>query len=75
MTTTFVLRGLDTNGGEFFYTGRAGQRWVSPNIDEAFTYTSLEGARNAALRHNRWTELHGLRFIALDRNHDGGDWA
>jgi hypothetical protein len=64
--TTFILRALNANGAEFFYTGRAGDGWVSKDAAEAFTYSLLEGAENAAKRHNKFTELHGLRFTAWE---------
>jgi hypothetical protein len=40
---TYILRALDQNGDEFFYTGRAGEGWVSKDRNAAFTY-SLEGS-------------------------------
>lgn len=71
----FLLRALNEAGDEFFYTGRAGSGWVSPSFREAFTYETQEVARAQALRHNRYSELHGLRFIALPADYDGGEWA
>lgn len=62
---THILRALDKDGNEFFYTGRAGEGWISANMGEAFPY-SLEGARNKAIRFNEAAALHGLWFIALD---------
>ncbi len=64
METNYIVRGLDGNGGEVFYTGRAGEGWVSPSRAEAFGY-SKEGAQRKALSFNRNTELHGLRFVAV----------
>ena len=60
---THIVRGLDQDGNEFFYTGRAGLGWVSTDLHEGFHYT-LDGARRKALQFNANTELHGLRFVA-----------
>jgi len=71
---TYILRALDINGSESFYTGRAGDGWVSVDITNAFTYESLDGARNQGKRFNRNERLHGLWFIAVRsdyRTYDG----
>lgn len=67
MTTSFVLRGLDANGVEFFYTGKAGSAWVSTNVADAFRYELLEGARRQAVRFNERVSLTDLWFLALER--------
>lgn len=64
-TQTFIVRGLTAEGNERFYTGRAGNDFVSPYVSHAFEYATLEGARNKALSLNRMTELHGVRFIGM----------
>lgn len=61
----FIVRGLSTDGGEVFYTGRAGNGWVSNDRNEAFVYTSQDEARRKALNFNRMEPLHGFRFIAI----------
>jgi hypothetical protein len=61
----YLLRALDKDGKEFFYTGRAGDGWVSPKVSEAFTYQNLDGARSKAKRFNEMTDIHGLRFMAM----------
>jgi hypothetical protein len=63
---THILRALDNNGNEFFYTGRAGEGWVSKNVDEAFSYGFNEAKRRAK-HFNMNTEIHGLRFIAYKK--------
>ena len=63
--TVYIVRGLTADGSEKFYTGRAGDAWVSPNRGESFGYVSQEIARNKALQFNRYTQLHGLRFVAV----------
>lgn len=64
-----ILRGLDVNGNEAFYTGRAGTGFVSADKAEAFTYTLLAGARLQATNLNRMTALHGWRFIAVPQSY------
>ncbi len=63
--STYVLRALDDAGNEFFYTGRAGSGWVSPDVIDAFTYTDLDHARRKATQFNRFTTVHCLRFTAV----------
>ena len=58
----FVL--LASNG--HFYNGRAGDGWLSLDIEEAFTY-SREGADRKAEAFNRATCLHGLTFEVVAR--------
>jgi hypothetical protein len=60
-----VLRATNAAGTEFFYTGRAGTGWVSVSPNCAFVYSSPEGARAAAERHNKWEPLHGLHFTPV----------
>ena len=61
----YLVRGLDAEGAEFFYTGRAGSAWISRNRSEAFRYETAAAARKRALLHNTRMALHGFRFIAL----------
>lgn len=61
----YILRGLDAEGREFFYTGKAGAGWVSSIRSESFGYVSQHVAREKAKVFNGCTELHGLRFIAV----------
>jgi len=56
--------GRTAEGGTLWYTGRAGEGFVSTNPKEAFLGYSLEGARNCAARLNRMTPVHGIRFVA-----------
>lgn len=65
MQTLSILRGLDSNGREVFWTGRTGDFWVSEDRSEAFAALSLEGARRQATKFNAFTELHGLWFVAV----------
>lgn len=61
----YILRGLTENGEERFYTGRAGEGWVSANPNHAFCYDTMEEARRKAMGFNRNSALHGLRFVAI----------
>lgn len=58
----YVIRGLGSKGNRSYYTGRAGDGWLSDNIANAFRYSLLEGARRKAAIFN----AHGYdsRFVA-----------
>jgi len=60
-----ILLGVNATGDVLYYTGRAGDLWVSSKGNEAFKYELLEGARRTAKRLNESTTVHGLRFIAM----------
>lgn len=60
-----VLRAVDDRGNAKFYTGRAGQDWLSADVREAFRGYSLEGARRKAMTFNAGMALHGWRFVAV----------
>ena len=64
MNKTFTLFGLDRSDRKVFYTGRAGDGWVSTDQAEAFTYSTYEAAKAKADRYNAHTALHGIHFIA-----------
>lgn len=57
--------GRKADGSTVWYTGRAGEGWVSPEPRDAYLGYSLEGARRFATQQNRYTELHGIRFAAV----------
>lgn len=59
----FFLIGRTNEGETVYYTGRAGQAFVSKQAEEAFGYDSLEGARRRATNLNQMSEIHGMRFI------------
>lgn len=61
---TFKLFGVARNDQKVFYTGRAGEGWVSANEAEAFPYSTYEAAKDRANQHNKWTALHGIHFVA-----------
>jgi hypothetical protein len=56
--------GRTADGKTVWYTGRAGDGWVSSNPKEAFLGFSLEGARSRATQFNRMTAVHGIYFVA-----------
>jgi hypothetical protein len=61
----FLVRGLKADGTEVFYTGRAGEGWVSTSRSDGFAYATIEVARNKATGFNRMMTVHGVRFIAV----------
>lgn len=54
--------GVRANGERVYYTGKAGQAFVSANENDGFQYVSLEGARNRATILNRGFGLHDIWF-------------
>ena len=58
----YIIRGRKADGGEVFYTGRAGQEFIGPR-SEAFGYEIREGAHRRATDLNRMVKLHGVWFI------------
>lgn len=54
----YVLR---TTSG-MFYTGRAGEGWLSPRREDAFTYAGKGEADRKAATFNRATLLHRHTF-------------
>lgn len=61
----FYVRGIDNDGIESFYTGKAGSAFVHADRDQAFLYESKQAAQTRAMNLNAGMELHGIRFIAL----------
>jgi hypothetical protein len=60
--STHIIVGRNSDGSTVYYTGRAGQAFISANLTDVFTYDSLEQARRRALNLNQMTEIHGVRF-------------
>jgi len=52
---------LRTNSG-LFYTGRAGDKWISADRAEAFSYEGKGEADRKACGFNRTSRLHGYTF-------------
>jgi ribosomal protein S27AE len=61
--TSYILRGLDTNGNERFYTGKAGKGWVSDQRGASFGYISHHIATEKAKLFNSRVALTGIWFI------------
>ena len=59
----YLIIGRTENGSTVYYSGRAGNSFVTNEISEAFTYPSLESARRRATYLNAMTEIHGIRFF------------
>jgi len=57
---TFILT-TNLNGQTLFWTGRAGETWVSTDRSEAFAVTFEEGHRKAEL-FNQASSLHSMTF-------------
>ena len=67
MTAEYVLRAVDVIGTEVFYTGKAGQEFVSPDLTSAFPFALLQGAQRKAAVLNRMSLMHGWRFMPVGR--------
>ena len=61
---TYPIVGTDRSGKRVWYTGKAGDGFISHNPKDAFMGYSLEGARHRAKILNRMTGLHGVYFVA-----------
>jgi hypothetical protein len=64
-TANFVpVIGRTAEGSTVWYTGKAGEQFISADPHEAFMGYSLDGARNRAKNLNRMTPMHGIYFVA-----------
>lgn len=61
----FYVRGIDKEGDECFYTGKAGAGFAHWDRAKAFLYDSREAAQTRAKNLNVGMPIHGIRFIAL----------
>jgi hypothetical protein len=59
----YQVVGRREDGSTVYYTGKAGQAFVSNQLCDAFSYSSLERARTRAAMLNRTSEMTGIRFI------------
>ena len=62
--TTSIAYVLREAGGQF-YTGKAGEGWISTDLSKAFQYNNLDVARNRAKHFNAFAAMHGQYFIVL----------
>lgn len=59
-----LVRGVRETGEEVWYTGRAGEQFVSTERCDAYEGFDLHGARRKAAALNRMTMVHGIHFMA-----------
>ncbi len=58
----YIVRAQIRNADVMYYTGRAGDHWLSPDIREAFVYLTHSEARLKARRFN--DHHNAIRFEA-----------
>jgi hypothetical protein len=73
MQTRFVVQGVTNEGAEVYYTGKAGQEFVTSARGESFGYTTAAQAENRVRNLNRMSEVHGIRFVCASYAADA-DW-
>ena len=56
--------GCHENGTRYWYTGRAGEAFVSTDPKEAFRYDTVEAARQKAAALNKGLPQHAIYFVA-----------
>jgi len=61
----YVVRGFTAQGNEVFYADPASGSFTSSSVEEAFSYSTVEAARERVLNLNLGTPQHGIRFLAL----------
>lgn len=61
---THLVAGVDQAGRPVFYTGAAGEAFISTERERAFVGWYESGAQAVATRLNRGTCLHGITFRA-----------
>lgn len=61
----YILRAIDVIGTVRFYTGKAGEGWLSENPADSFGYETLAGATRKAILFNRQYGSNDWRFIPL----------
>lgn len=63
-TNCVAIKGTDRQGHTVWYTGRAGEGFISWQRSEAFVGFNLAGAARQATSLNRGTAFHGVHFEA-----------
>lgn len=63
---THLVAGVNRAGERFFYTGRAGEAFVSRDLADAYVGWYESGAAMVAQRLNRTSSLHGITFTAIE---------
>lgn len=70
-----LLRGTTREGKTVWYTGRAGDDWVSPHRKDAFTGFNWQGASQKAIKLNKLTVINGITFspVPITKLTNGSD--
>lgn len=66
MKMQYIVRGLTADGIAMFYSGRAGDGWLTYDPFAAFTYERRESAQHKAKLFNEREPLTGMRFTAFE---------
>lgn len=64
----FIVQGRDKDGNRVFYTGCAGEKFISRGRFDAFVFSGPTVASNKAMALNRMTQFHGVHFTVLISN-------
>ncbi len=64
--TRAIVKVLTTGHNVLYYTGRAGQDWISEDAAEAFEYSPQEASRKVAELQKMYAGV-GLRFAAASK--------
>jgi hypothetical protein len=67
--TTAIVKVITTGRNVLFYTGRAGQDWISESATDAFEY-SVQGALRKVEELKKMYAGVGLRFEAAEKPND-----
>ncbi len=66
MTHTYMLKGIPRSGNSVYYTGRAGELWISILPRKAFEYETREAAQRKAAQFNVMTPIHGITWSVIE---------
>jgi hypothetical protein len=61
----YILTALDKEGNRYWYTGCAGDSWLSTKRHRAFEYESHGAAQHKATLFNRQERIHGYWFVPV----------
>jgi hypothetical protein len=67
--SVFIVKVITTGQNVLFFTGAAGQGWISENITEAFEYSARAAVRKVAELQTMYAGV-GLRFEAAEKPND-----
>ncbi len=66
----FIVQGRKEDGTRVYYTGCAGEKFISKGRFDAFQYDNANRAQSRAMTLNRDTGLHGVHFTVLISNQE-----